>query len=57
VDQADTRAKRLRVTERGGHLAQRAIAAVEAADRAFFAPAAGSALVESLRRLADRDTG
>src|SRR4249919_3742647 len=36
VDPADTRAKKLRVTARGGKLAQRAIAAVERADAAFF---------------------
>ncbi|NUS09197.1 MAG: MarR family transcriptional regulator, partial [Nonomuraea sp.] len=47
-------AKLLRVTEQGAELAQRAIAAVEAADAAFFAPAAGSALLETLGHLADR---
>src|SRR5947207_3578825 len=36
VDPADTRARRLRATRRGADLAQRAIAAVEAADSAFF---------------------
>lgn len=38
VDPADTRAKRLRVTEHGGELARRAVAEVEAADAAFFGP-------------------
>src|SRR3954468_24875562 len=37
VDPGDTRAKRLRVTERGADLAPRAIAAVEHADAQFFA--------------------
>lgn len=36
VDPADTRAKRMRLTERGQELAVRAIAEVEAADAAFF---------------------
>jgi DNA-binding MarR family transcriptional regulator len=36
VDTADTRAKLLRVTDPGADLAVRAIAAVEAADAAFF---------------------
>jgi DNA-binding MarR family transcriptional regulator len=36
VDAADTRAKRLWVTERGADLAERAVAAVEAADAEFF---------------------
>lgn len=36
VDAADTRAKRLWVTERGADLAVRAVAAVEAADAEFF---------------------
>ncbi|GAB3988585.1 MarR family transcriptional regulator [Actinoallomurus acanthiterrae] len=36
VDPADTRARRLRVTERGAEAAQAAITAVEAADAEFF---------------------
>ncbi|OPG11665.1 MarR family winged helix-turn-helix transcriptional regulator [Microbispora sp. GKU 823] len=36
VDPADTRARRLRVTERGAALAQEAIAVVEGVDRTFF---------------------
>src|SRR5499425_1290938 len=38
VDAADTRARRLRVTDRGAELAVRAIAAVETADAKFFQP-------------------
>jgi DNA-binding MarR family transcriptional regulator len=36
IDQADTRARLLRVTRRGGRLAPRAIALVEQIDAAFF---------------------
>lgn len=36
IDAADTRAKRLRVTDRGAELAVRALATVEAADASFF---------------------
>ncbi|GAA3304318.1 winged helix-turn-helix transcriptional regulator [Dactylosporangium vinaceum] len=55
VDQADTRARRLRVTERGAALAQAAVAAVEAADAAFFGPVRDpAALLAALRSLADR---
>jgi DNA-binding MarR family transcriptional regulator len=36
VDPADTRARRLRVTERGAEVARAAIEAVEAADAEFF---------------------
>jgi DNA-binding MarR family transcriptional regulator len=52
VDTADTRAKLLRVTDHGADLAVRAIAAVEAADAAFFraTPDLG-ALVALLRPL------
>jgi len=53
VDAADTRAKRLRVTRRGADLARKAIAAVEAADAAFFrATPDTAALVRLLRPLA-----
>jgi DNA-binding MarR family transcriptional regulator len=53
VDAADTRAKRLRVTEHGAEVAQRAITAVEATDAAFFGalPDPG-ALLAMLRPLA-----
>jgi DNA-binding MarR family transcriptional regulator len=57
VDTADTRARLLRVTSRGADLAARAIAAVEAADAAFFkaTPDLGT-LVRLLRPLGlDRD--
>ena len=37
VDAADTRARRIQVTERGGELARAAVSAVEGADAAFFA--------------------
>ena len=36
VDAADTRARRIRVTERGGELAAAAVTAVEGVDAAFF---------------------
>jgi DNA-binding MarR family transcriptional regulator len=57
VDAADTRARRIQVTERGGELARAAVTAVEGADAAFFAatPDAG-ALLALLRPLA-RDDG
>jgi DNA-binding MarR family transcriptional regulator len=53
VDPADTRARLLRVTGTGADLALRAIAAVEAADAAFFAATPDlPALVSLLRPLA-----
>jgi DNA-binding MarR family transcriptional regulator len=53
VDAADTRARRLRVTEGGAELAQRAVAAVEAADASFFqAIPDPAALLAMLRPLA-----
>lgn len=56
VDAADTRAKRLHVTGRGAELAVRALAAVEAADAAFFqAIPDTSALLAMLRPLARRN--
>ena len=56
VDAADTRAKRLRVTDRGARLAKRAVAAVEKADAAFFAPVPHpERLLAMLRPLAGRD--
>jgi DNA-binding MarR family transcriptional regulator len=55
VDAADTRARRLRVTDRGAELAVRAIAAVETADARFFQPIPDSAaLLALLRPLARR---
>jgi DNA-binding MarR family transcriptional regulator len=50
VDAADTRAKKLRVTDRGAQLAGRAVAAVEAADAAFFGSAADPAAVLAMLR-------
>ncbi|MFB0632768.1 MarR family winged helix-turn-helix transcriptional regulator [Streptomyces sp. AB3(2024)] len=52
VDPADTRAKRLRVTEAGAELAPRAIAAVEAADAEFFRVVPLDEALPLLRRLA-----
>jgi DNA-binding MarR family transcriptional regulator len=55
VDTADTRAKRLRVTDRGADLAARAIAAVESADAKFFHPVPDlAALLAMLRPLTGR---
>jgi DNA-binding MarR family transcriptional regulator len=55
VDAADTRAKRLRVTDRGVRLAKRAVATVEKVDGAFFAPVAHpERLLAMLRPLAGR---
>jgi len=55
VDPADTRARRLRVTEAGADLAPRAMAAVEAADAAFFDPVARPDALSMLSRLARFD--
>jgi DNA-binding MarR family transcriptional regulator len=53
VDPADTRAKRLRVTERGASLAQQALVTVKAVDAAFFRATPDlAALVAQLRPLA-----
>jgi DNA-binding MarR family transcriptional regulator len=55
VDAVDTRARKLRVTERGAEIAQAAIDAVEAADAAFFdAIPDAAALLAMLRPLASR---
>ena len=54
-DPADARAVRLAVTDAGREGALAAIADVEEADRAFFAPAAGVAKPALLRALARRD--
>ena len=52
VDPADTRAKRLRVTEAGAALAQRSIGVVDGVDAAFFGPAPDrSALMRQLAAL------
>jgi DNA-binding MarR family transcriptional regulator len=54
IDPVDTRARRLRVTRRGGRLAPRAIAAVERVDAEFFAETEPEAAVDLLRTLARR---
>ena len=53
VDAADTRARKIRVTERGGELALAAVIAVEGVDAAFFraVPDPGT-LLAALRTLA-----
>ncbi|KOU36126.1 MarR family winged helix-turn-helix transcriptional regulator [Streptomyces sp. WM6368] len=56
VDPADTRAKRLRVTDAGVDLAPRAIAAVEGADAQFFRPVPVEDAVALLGRLARPDS-
>jgi DNA-binding MarR family transcriptional regulator len=55
VDPADTRAKRLRVTDAGAKLAPLAIAAVELADAQFFQPVPVEDAITLLRRLARSD--
>ena len=55
VDAADTRAKKLRVTDRGAQLAQQAVAVVESADAAFFQDVPDrAALLAMLRPLSGR---
>jgi DNA-binding MarR family transcriptional regulator len=55
VDADDTRAKRLRVTDLGARVAQQAVAAVEAADAAFFRTVPDLAgVLRMLRPLAGR---
>ncbi|MFG3031664.1 MarR family winged helix-turn-helix transcriptional regulator [Streptomyces sp. NPDC048253] len=56
VDPADTRAKRLRVTDTGADLAPRAIAAVEQADTLFFQPVSRDDVTALLGRLARPET-
>ncbi|MYX98312.1 MarR family transcriptional regulator [Streptomyces sp. SID486] len=53
VDPADTRARRLRVTDVGAELAPRAIAAVEDVDARFFRQVGHDDAVTLLSRLAD----
>jgi DNA-binding MarR family transcriptional regulator len=53
TDPVDTRAKLVTVTTAGRELAPEVIAAVEATDLAFFAPAAGSDLIALLTSLAE----
>jgi DNA-binding MarR family transcriptional regulator len=54
VDEADTRARRLRLTKRGARLAPRAIDVVEAGDADFFGEISTRQAVRLLRRLALR---
>ncbi|GAA3243219.1 MarR family winged helix-turn-helix transcriptional regulator [Nonomuraea helvata] len=56
VDLADTRAKRVRVTDAGAELAPRAIAAVESVDASFFQPVARDDALALLSRLAHPDS-
>ena len=56
VDAADTRARRIQVTEPGGELAQVAVTAVEGVDAAFFAAVPDPvALLAMLQPLARKD--
>jgi DNA-binding MarR family transcriptional regulator len=57
VDAAETRARRVRVTERGAALAPRAIAVVEEVDARFFADIPKREALRVLRRLANRELG
>lgn len=58
ADAADSRVKRLRVTDEGRDLAQRAVAEVEAADRAYFRDATHpDVLIPQLRSLARPSLG
>jgi DNA-binding MarR family transcriptional regulator len=53
VDPGDTRARRIRVTDRGAQLAERSVTVVEAADASFFqATPDPAALIAMLRSLA-----
>jgi DNA-binding MarR family transcriptional regulator len=53
VDAADTRARRLHVTERGAQVAVRAIAIVEQVDAEFFADIPERQTLSFLRRLVE----
>jgi DNA-binding MarR family transcriptional regulator len=56
TDRADTRAKKLHVTQRGAQLAERAVSVVEAVDEAFFKNTPDApALTALLRPLAAGD--
>lgn len=57
ADTVDTRAKRVRVTDRGASLARRAIAAVEQADTEFFARVDEDEALTLLTRLAQAPPG
>jgi DNA-binding MarR family transcriptional regulator len=51
VDAADTRARRIHVTERGSDLAQAAVTAVEGVDAGFFTPVPDTAALLAMLRL------
>lgn len=55
TDPADTRAKRLQVTDLGAELAPRAMAVVEQVDAEFFSAAPTADAITLLRRLAHPD--
>jgi DNA-binding MarR family transcriptional regulator len=57
VDAADTRARRIRVTERGGELAMAAVTAVEGVDTAFFRAVPDPAALLAMLRTLARDGG
>jgi DNA-binding MarR family transcriptional regulator len=57
VDAADTRARRIRVTGRGGELARAAVTAVEGADAAFFGALPDTGALLALLRPLARDDG
>jgi DNA-binding MarR family transcriptional regulator len=57
VDAADTRARRIRVTGRGGELARAAVGAVEGADAAFFGALPDTGALLALLRLLARGDG
>ena len=57
VDAADTRARRIRVTGRGGELARAAVNAVEGADAAFFGALPDTGALLTLLRLLARGDG
>ena len=57
VDAADTRARRIQVTERGGEVARAAVAAVEGVDAAFFAAVPDSGVLLAMLQPLARDHG
>ena len=57
VDAADTRARKIQVTERGGDLARLAVGAVEAVDAAFFGAVPDPGALLAMLRLLARAAG
>jgi len=57
TDPRDTRAKLMRITERGGELAPRAVAVVEQVDAEFFRPVPDDEAIHLLRRLTGQTGG